>query len=304
MGTLLLLLSNQDLRMPVAIVTGSNKGIGFAIVRALCTKFQGDVYLTSRDEARGQAALETLRAEGLHPKFHVLDIGNEDTIVKLRDFIKEKYGGIDILINNAGIAFKQDATEPFAVQAKVTLETNYWANKRACQILFPILNAGARVVNVSSSVGFLGHLTSRAAPENKAKAEELTRILSSPELSEAELDGLMRDFVSSATTGNHQAHGWLNSTYATSKLGWSALSRIQQREMARDEREDIVINHVHPGYVDTDMSSHKGSLTIDRGAESSVFAALLPPQTQVRGDFIWHDCQVLDWVKGPLPAFV
>ena len=44
------------------------------------------------------------------------------------------------------------------------------------------------------------------------------------------------------------------------------------------------------------MSSHKGSLTIDRGAESSVFAALLPPQTQVRGDFIWHDCQVLDWV--------
>ena len=88
--------------MPVAIVTGSNKGIGFAIVRALCKKFEGDVYLTSRDEGRGHAALETLRQEGLHPKFHVLDIGNEDTIVKLRDFIKEKYGGIDILVNNAG----------------------------------------------------------------------------------------------------------------------------------------------------------------------------------------------------------
>jgi len=296
--------SNQDLKMPVAIVTGSNKGIGFAIVRALCQKFQGDVYLTSRDEGRGQAALETLRQEGLQPKFHVLDIGNEDTIVKLRDFMKEKYGGIDILVNNAGIAFKQDATEPFALQAKVTLETNYWANKRACQILFPILNAGARVVNVSSSVGFLGHLIGRAAPENKAKAEELTKILSSPDLSEAELDGLMRDFVSLAASGEHQAHGWLNSTYMTSKIGWSALSRIQQREMAQDARADIVINHVHPGYVDTDMTSHKGPLTIDRGAESSVFAALLPPQTEVRGDFIWHDCQVLDWVNGPLPAFV
>jgi len=290
--------------MPVAIVTGSNKGIGFAIVRALCKKFEGDVYLTSRDEGRGHAALETLRQEGLHPKFHVLDIGNENTIVKLRDFIKEKYGGIDILVNNAGIAFKQDATEPFAVQAKVTLETNYWANKRACQVLFPILNAGARVVNVSSSLGYLGHLTSRAAPENKTKAEELTRTLSSPELTEAELDALMRDFVSSASTGEHQAHGWLNSTYMTSKLGWSALTRIQQREMGQDEREDIVINHVHPGYVDTDMSSHKGALSIDRGAESSVFAALLPPRTGVRGEFIWHDCQVLDWVKGPLPAFV
>ena len=39
--------------MPVAIVTGANKGIGFGIVRGLCKKFQGDVYLTSRDEARG-----------------------------------------------------------------------------------------------------------------------------------------------------------------------------------------------------------------------------------------------------------
>jgi len=290
--------------MPVAIVTGSNKGIGFAIVRALCKKYQGDVYLTSRDEGRGQAAVETLRKEGLDPKFHVLDIGNEETIVKLRDFMKEKYGGIDVLVNNAGIAFKQDATEPFAVQAKVTLQTNYWDNKRACEILFPLLNPGARVVNVSSSVGFLGHLISRAAPENKAKAQELTNMLASEDLSVEQLDGLMRDFVSSAEAGDHQAHGWLNSTYMTSKIGWSALSRIQQRELAKDQRQDIVVNHVHPGYVDTDMTSHKGPLSIDRGAESSVYAALLPAKTQVRGDYLWHDCQVMDWVKGPLPAFV
>ena len=43
--------------MAVAIVTGANKGIGFGIVRALCKKFQGDVYLTSRDEARGQVMI-------------------------------------------------------------------------------------------------------------------------------------------------------------------------------------------------------------------------------------------------------
>ena len=61
------------------------------------------------------------------------------------------------------IAFKQNATESFAVQAEVTLKTNYWDNKRACEILFPILNSGARVVNVSSSVGFLGHLINRVS---------------------------------------------------------------------------------------------------------------------------------------------
>ena len=40
--------------MPVAVVTGSNKGIGLGVVRALCKKYQGDVYLTSRNEANGK----------------------------------------------------------------------------------------------------------------------------------------------------------------------------------------------------------------------------------------------------------
>ena len=153
--------------MPVAVVTGSNKGIGFGIVRGLCKRFQGDVYLTSRDEARGLAAVEALKKEGLNPKFHVLDISNEETIIKLRDYMKETYGGIDILVNNAGIAFKAAATEPIGVQAKVTLATNYWANKRACEILFPVLNAGARVVNMSSYCGFLGHIGAKSGDKVK-----------------------------------------------------------------------------------------------------------------------------------------
>jgi len=288
--------------MKVAVVTGSNKGIGFAIVRALCKKFDGDVYLTSRDEGRGKEAVEALKKEGLNPKFHVLDIGNEETVVKLRDFMKEKYGGIDVLVNNAGIAFKQGATEPMGVQAKVTLATNYWANKRACEILFPILNSGARVVNVSSALGFLGLIGARSG--DKVKAAELRSILGSPDLSVETLDGLMKNFVETAELGTHGDHGWPDSTYVVSKIGWSALSRIQQRMVDDDPRGDIVVTHVHPGYVDTDMTSHKGTLTIDRGAESSVYAALLPPGTDIRGAFLWHDCQVLDWVNGPMPAFV
>jgi len=285
--------------MPVAIVTGANKGIGFGIVRGLCKKFQGDVYLTSRDEARGLAAVDELKKEGLNPKFHILDLGNEDTIVKLREFMKETYDGIDVLVNNAGIAFKNAATEPFGEQATVTLATNYWANKRACEILFPILKPGARVVNMSSSAGFLGHIGARSG--DKDKAEELKKKLSSTSLTVPELDGLMRNFVETANAGTHGSYGWPNSTYVVSKIGWSALSRIQQRQMEQDPRQDIVINHVHPGYVDTDMTSHKGILSIDRGAESGVFASLLPPNTDIRGAYIWHDCQIVDWVNGPTP---
>ena len=58
----------------VAIVTGSNKGIGLAIVRGLCKSFDGDVYLTSRDEVRGKEAIKLLENEGLEAKYHQLDI--------------------------------------------------------------------------------------------------------------------------------------------------------------------------------------------------------------------------------------
>ena len=64
------------------------------------------------------------------------------------------------------------------------------------------------------------------------------------------------------------------------------------------------MNHVHPGFVNTDMTGHKlkGAATIDRGAESAVFSALLPPATPVRGAYIWDECTVVDWVNGPTPG--
>ena len=75
--------------MRVAVVTGSNKGIGLGVVRALCRQYQGEVYLTSRDEARGREAVASLNREGLHPRYHVLDIEEEESVLKLRDHIVE-----------------------------------------------------------------------------------------------------------------------------------------------------------------------------------------------------------------------
>ena len=45
----------------------------------------------------------------------------------------------------------------------------------------------------------------------------------------------------------------------------SALTRIQQRQFDQDSREDLIVNCVHPGYVDTDMTQHKGPLKIEEG---------------------------------------
>ena len=85
----------------VAIVTGANKGIGLGIVKGLASNFDGHVYLTARNQERGLAALDALRKEGLiNVSFHQMDIDDTESIVKLRNYIVEKYGGLDVLVNN------------------------------------------------------------------------------------------------------------------------------------------------------------------------------------------------------------
>ena len=67
----------------VAIVTGGNKGIGYATCRALAKKFDGgDVFLTARSAERGNAAVEELAKEGCTVKFHQLDIDDVASIEK------------------------------------------------------------------------------------------------------------------------------------------------------------------------------------------------------------------------------
>ncbi|KAK2177136.1 hypothetical protein NP493_616g00025 [Ridgeia piscesae] len=270
----------------VAVVTGGNKGIGFAIVRGLCKKFKGDVYLTARDEGRGLAAVKELEGEGLSPKFHQLDILSGESIKKLGAFLVDKYGGLDVLVNNAGIAFKQDSTAPFSEQAEVTLKSNYTATLNVCKGLFPILRSHARVVHLSSMTSLNALSKCSSALQSSLKnCKTLT-----------DVDELMAKFEKDVKNGVHQANGWANSAYGVSKIGVTVMTPIQQAELDADEtRSDLVVNCCCPGYVDTDMTSHKGLKTIDEGAETPLYLALLPPNsTQPRGEYV-SEKKVVKW---------
>lgn len=288
----------------VAVVTGSNQGIGLATVKALCSDFEGSVYLTSRNEERGLAAVEELKKIGLKPKYHQLDINDESSVLRLRDYLKDTYGGLDVLVNNAAILlpFKEGMSDDiFAEHACTVMQTNYFDTQRACKILFPILKPHARVVNLSSMLGHLTHI-----PGEDSVAVNLRAKLASPDLTYEELDSLMHSFVDAAQKGEHTKYGWpatgYYTTYIVSKIGVSALTRIQHRDFERDSREDIVINHVHPGYVSTQMSDYKGVLTPEKGAVAPSWLALLPPNVQEpKGAFVWCDKTIVDWVKGPMP---
>lgn len=270
----------------VAVVTGGNKGIGFCIVKFLCQQFDGDVFLTARDETRGKAAVSELNKMQLHPKFHQLDIDDLQSIKRFRDFLKSSYGGLDVLVNNAGIAYKASSTAPFSEQAEVTVKTNFFGTLDVCKELFPLLRPHARVVNLSSMCGML----------KRIPGKEIKERLRRPDITLEELCGLMNEFVGAAKEGKNEEKGWGRSAYNVSKVGITVLSFIQQREFDADPREDLIVNAVHPGYVDTDMTSHKGPLTPDQGADAPTYLAMLPPNVKSpKGEFVWNDRTVTPW---------
>ncbi|KAI4578699.1 hypothetical protein MJT46_000067 [Ovis ammon polii x Ovis aries] len=232
----------------VALVTGASKGVGFAIVRELCRQFQGDVVLTAPDEAQGRAAVQQLQAEGLSPRFHQLDIDDRQSIRAVRDFLSKEYGGLDVLVNNAGVAFKTADTTPFHIQAEVTMKTNFFGTRDVCTELLPLIKPQGRVVNVSSSV---------SVSSLKKCSPELQQKFRSETITEEELVGLMNKFVEDTKNGAHRKEGWPDTAYGVTKIGVTVLSRIHARKLSEQRGGDkILLNACCPGWLDiTDLQS-------------------------------------------------
>lgn len=276
----------------VAVVTGGNKGIGFSIVKLLCQKFDGDVYLTARDRGRGEAAVQQLESLGLNPRFHQLDIDDLDSIRRLHDLLRDAYRGLDVLVNNAAMGYHKDNSDiPYHEQVEQIVRTNYFSVVDICNHLFPLLRPHARVVNVSSSSGMLKRIPGTHIQKKFLAADTVDR-----------LNQLMEDYVAAVKSHHHVKDGWGEQPYVVSKVGLTALTFLQQAAFDTDvSRKDIVVNAVHPGRVQTDMSNHKGNMTTDEGADAPVFLALLPADSEApRGDFVWHDRKVVQW-DGPRP---
>lgn len=167
----------------VAVVTGGNKGIGFAICRQLASRGLR-VVLTSRNAEHGEQACQKLGADGADVVFHRLDVDSDDSVAGLARFLEKEQGRVDVLVNNAGIMI--DASGSGVLQTplqtfRTTLETNFFGALRMCQAIVPIMHRGhyGRIVNLSSGLGQLDQMGDGTAAYRTSKTalNALTRMV-------------------------------------------------------------------------------------------------------------------------------
>lgn len=276
----------------VAVVTGSNKGLGFAIVKNLLKRFDGLVYLTSRDDVRGKAAVAELNNLGLKPEYHQLDVTDRNSIAKFRDHLKNKHGGLDILINNAGVAAGVEDNATYE-DCKYVVDINYYAFLGMEDLLFPIVKENGRIVNISSDCGHLSNVKNRYWVER----------LSQKNITREEIHEFVQWFMDSKKNGtfdrNDIADGGTCASYRVTKVALCALTRIQQKEL---ETRNISVNSMHPGLVQTDMTHNTGFLTPEQASATPIYLALDAPSS-IRGAYVWHDGSILDWFDNKADYF-
>ena len=145
----------------VALVTGANKGIGFAIAQGLGA-IGFSVGVGARDDTRREQAVQQLRAAGVDAFGVALDVTSEDSVAAAATAIEHRTGRLDVLVNNAGIAGRTDAgaQDPTTLDLDVVrtvLDTNVFGVVRVTNAMLPLLRRAPspRIVNMSSNMGSL-----------------------------------------------------------------------------------------------------------------------------------------------------
>lgn len=226
----------------VALITGANKGIGLETARQLAA-LGYEVIVGARKPEEGKAAAASI---GDHAHFLHLDMNDAASIEATRTFVEEKFGRLDVLVNNAGIG-PDNGMKPSQVPIELvrqSFEVNVFALVRITQVLLPLLlkSPAGRIVNVSS---ILGSLTLNADP-------------------------------------NAQLGEWRSFGYNGSKAAVNMFTATLAFEL---KDTPVKVNSAHPGWVQTDLGGQDAPLQVGEGAKTSVQLATLPADGPTGGYF-------------------
>jgi len=247
----------------VALVTGANQGIGLQIAKDLAARGL-TVLVGSRSVERGEAAA---REVGLGAFALQLDVTDLVSITSAAERIRNEFGRLDVLIQNAAISnTKKQPGQSVEEYAKTTRpsnvaldemravwDTNVFGVLAVYQAMLPLLREtpGSRIVNVSSGVGSLTANSDSAFPYR----------------------------------------GIFGPVYPASKTALNALTVAMAIEL---ESEGIKVNAVSPGFTRTNLNGYAGTETVEEGAREAVRVALLGPDGPT-GTFTRWQGETIPW---------
>ncbi|MBS1806066.1 MAG: SDR family oxidoreductase [Acidobacteria bacterium] len=246
----------------IAFITGGNRGLGLQTALDLGTKKGEDVkvIIGSRQKSAGDEALAKLRAAGVDADVLEFDITKAADYQTAYDYFDSKYGRLDILINNAGVAggtFPGEGPEHRAADVPLDVlrrvfETNFFAQVALTKTLLPLIrkSPAGRIVNLSSILGSLNLQADPKSPIYDAKSF----------------------------------------AYDASKTALNAYTVHLAYELRNTK---IKVNSAHPGWVKTDMGGSSAPMEISEGGKTSVQLATLPEDGPTGGYF--HNGKALPW---------
>lgn len=268
----------------VVLITGSNKGIGLSIAELFAkSDYNSDIIITSRNFENGNKTMKTLQEKFPNSKFalHQLDITDQKSRSEIISWAKSTYGKIDVLVNNAGFAYKQaDSHIPAHKQAVDTLGINYYATKDFTNEIAELISE--RIVTVSSFVSGMAF---------NGSSEEVKNLIKNS-MTEEDVNKMADDFIELTKTET-QNPKYTASSYLMSKLLIRKISEVQALRWPH-----LKVLSGDPGWCKSDMAGwEKPPKTAEQGADNFWWMATSVDEDLLKssGKFYYKFREQVDW---------
>jgi NAD(P)-dependent dehydrogenase (short-subunit alcohol dehydrogenase family) len=169
----------MKLKGQVAIVTGAGRNIGEAIAKLFAAE-GARLAIVDLDRPRGERVAAAIRAGGGEAELFVADVSNGKDVAGLVQAVTEKFGRIDVLVNNVAISDNKHifdlGEEEWDRVLAVTLKSQFLMGKHVAQQMVA-QGSGGRIVNIGSTSGFMGRSRALAYSAAKGGVANLTRAM-------------------------------------------------------------------------------------------------------------------------------
>jgi NAD(P)-dependent dehydrogenase (short-subunit alcohol dehydrogenase family) len=226
-----------------AVVTGATQGLGLALVGELSRRLDEDdlVYLTGRDPARVERAIELLPTQRAQVRTELLDVSSEAAVRRVADALRDRHDGVDLVFSNAYRRMGPDDDQ--AAEIEDYIDANNLGTTRMLRAFGPLLNDGARMLVLASTMGTLHYL----APVLHARFDELDTL--------EDVDDAVRRWGAAVQSGAAPSEGWPAFINIPSKIGQvSAVRTMTRTRCDSDLEREILISACCPGMIDTGAS--------------------------------------------------